>query len=244
MDDAEKVTILNFIGPGSTPQEPLALVAKMSDSDRLALESEGRGGLANSAEPGRRDTAPPEIQYCKFIHHSPTFHFMTSRPLGEVYYLLYADDYEIPSKVAIDPEEPSLGRIRVDSVAPPQSLTSIKRCISRVEGNPALFHADLFADTSCDMPLKEGHISTLRTDGPGLSPNEPMAIVQVENPSKVQNPSIPDGKYVIKNRAKDIYWNANYNGDVYFYLTTMEYVKKHNYMQVSNHFPIIQVFKG
>ena len=64
MDDAEKVTILNGTGAGSTPQEPLALVAKMSDSDRLALESEGRGGLANSAEP---DTAPPEIQYCKFI---------------------------------------------------------------------------------------------------------------------------------------------------------------------------------
>ena len=30
MDDAEKVTILNGSHPGSTPQEPLALVAKMS----------------------------------------------------------------------------------------------------------------------------------------------------------------------------------------------------------------------
>ena len=95
-----------------------------------------------------------------------------------MYYQLYADDYEIPSKVAIDPEEPSIGRIRADSVAPPHSPISIKRCISRVERNPALaWHADLFADTSCDTPLKEGHISILRTDGPGLSPNDPMAIV-------------------------------------------------------------------
>ena len=67
MDDAEKVTILNGTGPGSTPQEPLALVATMSDSERSALESEGRGGLASSAE---ADTAPPEIRYCTSIQHS------------------------------------------------------------------------------------------------------------------------------------------------------------------------------
>ena len=48
--DAEKVTILNGTGPGSTPQEPLALVAKMSDSERSVLESDGRVGLANAAE--------------------------------------------------------------------------------------------------------------------------------------------------------------------------------------------------
>ena len=64
MDDTEKVTILNGTGPGSTPQEPLALVATMSDSERSALESEGRGELASSAE---ADTVPPEIQYCTFI---------------------------------------------------------------------------------------------------------------------------------------------------------------------------------
>ena len=64
MGDADKVTILNRTGPGSTPQDPLALVAKMSDSERSALESEGRGGLASdqAVEPG---TMPPEtrIQY-------------------------------------------------------------------------------------------------------------------------------------------------------------------------------------
>ena len=60
MGDAEKLTILNGIGPGSTPQEPLAFVAKMSDSERSALESDGRGGLASSAEP---DTTSSEIRY-------------------------------------------------------------------------------------------------------------------------------------------------------------------------------------
>ena len=64
---------------------------------------------------------------------------------------------------------------------PPHSPISIIQCISRVEGIPALaWHADLFADTSCDTPLKEGYISILHTDDPGLSPNGPMAIVQVK----------------------------------------------------------------
>ena len=148
----------------------------------------------------------------------------------------------MPSKVAIDPEDPSLGRIRVDSIAPPHSPASIKRCISRVERTPALAHADLFADISCDNPLKEGHISILRTDGPGLSPtNEPMAIVQMpECP-------IPDGKYLIKNRAADIYWTAGFNPTTvvhfwYFWSTTMKTAKSSLSSQVNKHCPIIQVF--
>ena len=96
-------------------------LAKMSEFGR-------RGGVASAAEP---DTTPPEIRYRTSIQHSLLF--ITSRLLGEVYYLLYADKYEMPSKVTIDPEELSLGRIRADSVAPLHSPASIKRCISRVE---------------------------------------------------------------------------------------------------------------
>ena len=153
-----------------------------------------------------------------------------------MYYLLF-DDYEMASKVAINPGEPSLGRIRVDSVAPPHSPTSIKRCISRVEGNPALaWYADLFADTSSDTPLPvEDHISFLRTDGPGLSPNEPMAFVFA--------PPIADGKYLIKNRAEDIYWNAWFHffrvdpiRKVHFWQSnSMKSAKEWNSNQVNNH---------
>ena len=153
-----------------------------------------------------------------------------------MYYLLYGDDYEIPSKVAFNSEEPSLGRIRADSVPPPHSSTSIKRCISRVEGKPALSYADLFVDTSCDTPLREGHISILRADGPGLSPNEPMAIVQVKPPS------ITDGRYVIKNRTADSYWHSWNSGPirtVYLYNTRTEDAKKHTHLQVNEHSPNI-----
>ena len=69
MGDGDKVAIFNPTGPGSTPREPLALVAKMSDSERSALESGGRGELAGAAS----DTTPPEIRYRTSIQHSPSF---------------------------------------------------------------------------------------------------------------------------------------------------------------------------
>jgi hypothetical protein len=181
------------------------------------------------------------------IQHSPTSVLLTSRLLREVYYLLYADGYEKPSKVAIYPEEPSLGRIRADSVAPPHSPTSIKRCISRVEKTPALIYADLFPDSSCDTPLKEGHhISILRTDDPGLSPDEPMAIVlpddqdfQVESLSMIR-----DGRYLIKSRAANHYWSAGHSpiSTVCFYLSTVAQAKASDsrHTQVNKHSPIIQ----
>ena len=86
----------------------------------------------------------------------------------------------MPSKVAFDPEEPSLGRIQADSIAPPHSPTTIKLYISRVEGIPTLTYANLFADISCTTPLKEGHISILGTNCPGMSPKKPMAVVTVQ----------------------------------------------------------------
>ena len=69
--------------------------------------------------------------------------------------------------------------------------------------------------------------------------NEPMVIVQVGSPS------FPDGRYVIKNRAANIYWNARFNPitTVYFSAITMEVAKRSTGCQVSKHSPIIQVFR-
>jgi hypothetical protein len=75
MDDAEKDIILNRTGtsPGSTPQEPLALVAKLSDSEQSALESDGRSGLASAAEP---DTTSSDIRYGTSIQLFLSFLFI------------------------------------------------------------------------------------------------------------------------------------------------------------------------
>ena len=172
--------------------------------------------------------------------HSPTFLFLTSWLLGEVYYLLYANDCEMSSKVAFDTEEPSLGRIRADSVAPPHSPASIKQCISRVERNPALAQANIFADISCAAPLKDGYISILGTDGPGLSPDEPMAIVQLPI-FQVKSP-VPDGRYAIKNRAAGLLWDTRDKDPievVYFYSGSSQ-AKSYKSLQVRS---ILQLFK-
>ena len=242
MSDADKVAILKRSGPGSTPQEPLALVAKLSESERSTLESGRRGGLNTSAEP---HTTLPDIQYRSSIQYSSTFIFvLTSSLLWKVYYHLYSNDCDIPSKVAFDAEEPSLGRIRCDSVAPPHTPASIKRRISRAEETPELANADLFADISSETPMKDCHISILGTDGPGLSPNEPMAIVQTPI-DQVQSPSIPDGRYIIKSRAGDLFWNALTDGrnsmkEVRFYNGILTETLDYTILQVRS---ILQLFK-
>ena len=89
------------------------------------------------------------------------------------------------------------------------------------------------------LTLARREISILRTDGPGLSPDEPMAIVQ-------RGP-IQNGRYAIKNRAVDIYWNAGHNPitTVYFVCSIANSKKlRHDNYQVNNHYPIIQVFRG
>ena len=168
-----------------------------------------------------------------------------------MYYLLYADDWVVPSKVAFDEEEPFLGRIRCDSVAPPHTLASIKRHISRVEETPELANADLFADISSDTPLKEGNVSILGTDVPGLSPHDPVAVVQkpiIQKPIvKVESPLIPDGRYIIKNRTADIFWNAQSIPikTVHFWPDTIMEAKHDKYAgQVNEHSSTIEVFKG
>ena len=64
IDDSEKIiTILNGTGPGTTPQEPLVLVAKMTYSERSALDSRRRGGHTKKKNAAKPDTTPPGIRY-------------------------------------------------------------------------------------------------------------------------------------------------------------------------------------
>ena len=76
MADANKINILNRNDFGSTPQAPLALVAKMSDSERSALESERGVGLADP------NTPSPGIRYRTSVQHS-YFTFRNILTVGE-----------------------------------------------------------------------------------------------------------------------------------------------------------------
>jgi hypothetical protein len=160
--------------------------------------------------------------------------------------MLFADDCDMPSKMAIDPEEPSVGCIRTDSIAPPHTPTSILQCISRVEKTPAFGFADLFADISCDTPLTESHISFLRNDGPGQTLDKPIAIVQKNKPIAIvqKAPFIPEGKYAIKNRARSLFWNGvSTLPTVHFYERTDEQMRSNPQEHVSLHAPVSRLIK-
>ena len=116
-------------------RNPLLFVAKMSESERTDLESGRRGGLASAEE---IDTMSPGIRYGTSIQRFPFF--IINPRLLKTYFQLYADDYEMPWRVAIHREQSSLRRIEADSESQLGVETSIKRCIS--SENPALFQAD------------------------------------------------------------------------------------------------------
>ena len=63
MGDADKLTILNRTGPGSTPQEPLAFVATelISDSEPVSASDSGSGGKLESAVAREPNTTSPVI---------------------------------------------------------------------------------------------------------------------------------------------------------------------------------------
>ena len=67
-------------------------------------------------------------------------------------------------------------------------------------------------------------------NGPGLSPEEPMAIFQAEVQAEVK--SIPDGRYIIKNRAADICWYAVSDDKVHYSKITLEHAKQRERFQV------------
>jgi hypothetical protein len=73
MEDSLKVTIFSNTGPGSLPQEPLALVAKLSELERSAVESDiglrlrsqsNNISLTNTSE---LNTASSNTRYCMSI---------------------------------------------------------------------------------------------------------------------------------------------------------------------------------
>ena len=106
----------------------------MSESERNDLEFGRRGRLARAADP---DTTPPGIRYGTSIQR---FLFIIINTWFKKSFQLYADDYEMPWRVAIHREQSSLGRIEANPENQLGVETSIKRCIS--SENPALFQAD------------------------------------------------------------------------------------------------------
>ncbi|KIM73953.1 hypothetical protein PILCRDRAFT_828691 [Piloderma croceum F 1598] len=151
MNDDGRVDIFSGNGPGAVPHEPLALCIGLSRSNINSLNEGGEFHDILSAEP----------------------HY--------IYYRLYTYEGEIQTKHPIDSQDISLARIDANLITPPHTTNSVKRFISRYEGDSALALGNLFDSVLSDHPMNNDYISILSGDGPGCRPEQPMAIVHIND---------------------------------------------------------------
>lgn len=127
-----------------------------------------------------------------------------------MYYQLYIDGKDYPSKTSFDPEEPALGRIDPTDIERPYDATSIRRYIAWVEQKPALAGAYFYTSTSEECFPVDEYIALDTEDYPGPNATDPLALV------------LPYGKYTEKctslmNRGKQLFQRIHY-----FYKTITE----------------------
>lgn len=93
-----------------------------------------------------------------------------------MHYHLYTEDGETPSTLSFDPEEPALGRLDANLVAPPLTAASIQRCIARFEKDSPFERAKLYKNISSESPMLGDDYLNLSTT-PGLSSEDPIVLV-------------------------------------------------------------------
>ena len=103
-----------------------------------------------------------------------------------MYYRVYRNYSAIRSQHPADSNDPSVGRINVDSVPPPHTAVSIMRCISKAEKLDYSKQSQLFTSISSTSPIGEGHFPILTNDRPGSMPEDPMAFVELPAPTYKQ----------------------------------------------------------
>ena len=96
-----------------------------------------------------------------------------------MYYRVYKMSGAVRSKHPANSNNPSVGRIGVDTVPPPHTAVSIMRCISRTEELDHSKQLQLFNNISSESPIGKGHVSLLTSDYPGSTPEDPMAFVEL-----------------------------------------------------------------
>lgn len=95
-----------------------------------------------------------------------------------VYYRIYAEDGAIPSNQSFDNTDPYLGRIKATRVAPPHTVLSVKRRLSKIDGIPDHQLTDLFLTISSQAAMDSSEkVTLLKEPGFGWSRSEPVALV-------------------------------------------------------------------
>ncbi|KIM83166.1 hypothetical protein PILCRDRAFT_7564 [Piloderma croceum F 1598] len=150
MNDTERVSILTPGGPGSTPDEPMELVVKLSFRDRQRSST-------------KKQAMSPKPRYIYYSPYTESGGIRAAYPINP--------DAE---------DSPSIARIDDNLVPLPHTVDSIIRCISYVEGFPYSFWHRLFIDITNESPICDTSKTrlTLTSGGPGSMPERPLTFVQ------------------------------------------------------------------
>ena len=104
-----------------------------------------------------------------------------------VYYQVYSEGEAIHAKTSFTEEDPFIGRIVSQRVAPPHTAASIKRFLSKQENISDHNCTNLYATIFSHSALEDGCYASVETgDGPGSSPQQPMALVISDPPKKTK----------------------------------------------------------
>ncbi|KIM75860.1 hypothetical protein PILCRDRAFT_826886 [Piloderma croceum F 1598] len=95
-----------------------------------------------------------------------------------LYYRLFTENMGIPSEKPAFPSDPYLGRVRANSVAPPQTVHLIKRRLCQIEDISDYLSSVLFLSSSSLSPMSDTErVSILTPSGPGSTPDKSMELV-------------------------------------------------------------------
>jgi len=149
MDDGTRVSIFTPGGPGSTPEEPVELIVKLSY------------GESSKVDKLRANKMSPQPQYLYYTLYKEDGEIPVKHPITSD-----ADDSS------------SVGRIDNYTVPPPHTVNSIIRRISHAEGFTYNFWHRLFIDIASESPINDSNVLILRSGGPGSIPESPLAFVR------------------------------------------------------------------
>jgi len=104
-----------------------------------------------------------------------------------LYYRLFTKNIAVPSEQPASPRNVYVGRVRSDSIAPPQTVLLIKRRICTIECIKDCFTSStLFCSRESKSPMDDGErVSILTPGSSGSDPKKPMELV-VDIPRTIQ----------------------------------------------------------
>ncbi|KAJ7141774.1 hypothetical protein C8R43DRAFT_1200798 [Mycena crocata] len=168
LDDTLSVVGGDF---GSSPQSALALVLRQ---DLSTAEKANVGGIQ----------VPDNFRISPGILEGRRRRQAAVAPLTRfLYYRLFTPETAIPSSAAFHPKDRFIGRIDIMRIPPPHTVATLSRCLVNAENIPHQYlHPTLFSSMASDSPMPPTLKISLLRDGPGSTPEDPLAVVLPGNP--------------------------------------------------------------